>query len=69
MTMFSKNLGGTWPLWPLPGYAYVSHLFVFRCWARASTGELRFRVEVVNKEKSGNHVGLHSVDSWHEMFG
>jgi len=22
MTTFSKNLGGPWPLWPLPGYAY-----------------------------------------------
>jgi len=22
MTMFSKNVGGTWPLWPPPAYAY-----------------------------------------------
>jgi len=22
MTIFSKTLGGAWPLWPSPGYAY-----------------------------------------------
>jgi len=23
LTIFSKNFGGAWPLWPPPGYAYV----------------------------------------------
>jgi len=23
MTIFSKNFGGPWPLWPTPDYAYA----------------------------------------------
>jgi len=30
MTMFSKNLGGAWPLWP-PGYAYAAgYISIYR---------------------------------------
>jgi len=35
VTTFSKNFGGAWPLWPLPGYAYVESRTITR---NSSTG-------------------------------